>query len=236
MKSLNYLLIGAGGVASYFIPAFLKTFKPATVYLFDKDELEERNLDRQLFSKNQIGENKAKALASLHGSVINAVPDWFDYHKARQWADEGEDPIPDVIVCMADNHVARKNALKAADMFGSLCVLGGNEYFCSDAYAYLPRWEDTNIDPRIRYPEILTDESGNPMSCQGDEAMEAAPQLATANQTCASFLLNLIWAWVKTAPELAEVTDTETVERKVPVELSSNFNGITSKTVKDLMK
>lgn len=230
MKSLNYLIIGAGGVASYFLPPFLKTFRPASVTMYDKDDLEERNLDRQLFQVGQIGQNKAQALADIYDKEITVVPEWFDAVTTRDW----KHPIPDVIVCMADNHVARKNALSAADKWFSICVIGGNEYFCSDAYAYKAQWQDTPADPRIRYPEILTSESGDPMSCQGDEALEAAPQLATANQTCSSFLLNLIWMWTITAPELRAETDDETVMRKIPVEYSSNFNGITTKTGKDL--
>ena len=45
---LNALIIGAGGVTSYMLPA-LKNSYDLTVTLIDGDVLEKRNLDRQLF-------------------------------------------------------------------------------------------------------------------------------------------------------------------------------------------
>jgi hypothetical protein len=225
---MKYLLIGAGGVASYFLPPFMKTFKPDEIELYDGDILEERNLDRKMLKNDQVGTNKAVALAELYGD-LNVKPHYFSRNDILGY----EDSLPDVIICMADNHRARSLALEAAEQWGSICLIGGNEYFCSEAYAYHRDWDEA-IDPRVRFPEILTDRSGDPMSCQGDEAMEAAPQLATANQTCACFLLNLLYMWTKTAPELAEV-GAALVPNKVPVEYVSNFNGIHSKTMNQLI-
>lgn len=228
---MNYLIIGAGGVASYFLSPFLKTFKPDSVTLFDGDKLEERNLDRQLFKADQVGMSKAEALAQLYpyNGDFNVIS---SYYSEIDVLNESL-PRPDIIICMADNHRARRTALSAADHHKALCIIGGNEYYCSEAYAYDPRWEESDIDPRNRFPEILTDVTGDPMSCQGDEAMASAPQLATANHTCASMILSLIYMWTKTAPELAELGVT-LIPDKVPVEYVSNFNGIHSKTINQL--
>jgi molybdopterin/thiamine biosynthesis adenylyltransferase len=238
---LNYLLIGAGGVCSYFLPPFLKTFKPKSVTLYDGDILEERNLDRQMFDSDQVGKHKADALSELYqefGSDIADITELFkirnEYFSPASIVQE-QDSEFDVIICMADNHVARKTALEAADEWRIPAIIGGNEYYCSEAFIYDPaRMEHNGSDPRLRYPEILTDESGNPMSCQGDEAMESAPQLATANHTCASFILSLLWQWTLVVPRMEEEGMHELIHKKTAIEYSSNFNGITYQTMKEL--
>ena len=55
---LNAVIIGAGGVTSYMLPALKNSFElEATI--IDGDKLEKKNLDRQLFRNNMIGEYKA---------------------------------------------------------------------------------------------------------------------------------------------------------------------------------
>ena len=63
--SLNTIIVGAGGVTSYLLPALLNTFS-ATITLIDKDELELKNLDRQLFRKSDIGKPIAEALLAVN--------------------------------------------------------------------------------------------------------------------------------------------------------------------------
>jgi hypothetical protein len=58
---LNALIIGAGGVTSYMLPALKNSFD-LEANIIDGDKLEKKNLDRQLFRNNMVGEYKAKAL------------------------------------------------------------------------------------------------------------------------------------------------------------------------------
>jgi hypothetical protein len=115
---------------------------------------------------------------------------------------------------VADNHAARRAVLARADLNQIPAIIGGNEYFDSEAYVYFPEWINTNRDPRVRYPNIRTDNTGNPLGCTGP-AQEASPQLAIANHACASKILMLLWAWL--------MTDTE--GEFLPYELSSNLYG-----------
>ena len=60
-------IVGAGGITTYFLPAFIKTMAATTkdlpaIHIIDGDAVEERNLARQLFDPSAIAKNKAIAL------------------------------------------------------------------------------------------------------------------------------------------------------------------------------
>lgn len=194
------LIIGAGGVASYLLPVLLKTFRPQSLTIIDKDVLEERNLDRQLFHREAIGTLKAQALIeTVHEHT--PVPD--DYNIIEDWFSDSTvlpDSI-DAIICVADNHEARKHALQRADDLGIRAYIGGNEYVDSQAFVYHPDWRGGPKDPRTRYPNIETDTEGSPLRCTGD-AQIAHPQLAVANLHCAAKLLHLLWIYERHLPKI----------------------------------
>lgn len=190
----NILIVGCGGVASYLLPCLIKLLvrRACNVTLMDGDNLEVRNLDRQLFSVDMVGQNKAKALAGMFNNALDTrqlqvVPEYFV--PGTRVADGSL-----VMVC-ADNHSARRAALSACDETFSDAIIGGNEYTDADAYYYSCQWKDSPLDPRRYFPEILTDNTGDPtrpQGCQG-EAQAQTPQLALANMSAANHMLWLFW-------------------------------------------
>lgn len=198
------LIIGAGGVASYLLPVLLKTFRPESLTIVDKDILEERNLDRQLFDAAHIGINKAEALVQTvfpkqDEIPVNIIAAWF-----TDMLDLPEGI--DCIICVADNHLARKHALERADTLRIPCFIGGNEYLDNEAYVYYPHWKNGLGDPRVRYPEIVTtDGEDSPAACTGI-AQQSSPQLAVANIGCAAKLLHLLWVWTRFIPSNPTLT------------------------------
>jgi molybdopterin/thiamine biosynthesis adenylyltransferase len=215
------LIIGAGGVASYLLPVLLKAFKPEHVTIYDKDILEERNLDRQMFSQGNVGNNKAEALLNTifyegYQSICphRVIKDWFTASTV----------IPDsvdALICVADNHEARRNAIQAAYDKGIRCYLGGNEYFDSEAYVTWADHANTPADPRVRYPLIATSTEGSPTSCQGEEQV-IHPQLAVANFMCAAKILHLLYAWETYYTGLG-FKESREVEKHLPLEISSSI-------------
>lgn len=198
------LIIGAGGVASYLLPVLLKGFRPEQLTIIDKDVLEDRNLDRQLFDEDSIGSNKASALCSMYSAQyyhkgpgphteFRTIEDWFSDSTVLP------DDV-DAIICCADNHQARFAAMQRAEALGITAYIGGNEFFDSQAFVYRSEWKDTPKDPLVRYPSIATDHTGSPFRCQG-EAQEIFPQLAVANFGCAAKLLQLLWIYEVWLPE-----------------------------------
>jgi molybdopterin/thiamine biosynthesis adenylyltransferase len=215
------LIIGAGGVASYLLPVLLKTFRPAKLTIIDKDVLEERNLDRQMFHKESIGQLKAQALVEI---VHEHTPMPDDYTILDEWFSENT-TIPDDIdglICVADNHEARHATIQRANALSIMAYIGGNEYFDSQAYAYHPEWAGTPRDPLVRYPNIATSHEGSPFRCQGD-AQIAEPQLAIANLSCASKLLHLLWLYERWLPENRHELSPEVIA-KLPYELFTSLH------------
>ncbi len=199
MKATFYI-IGAGGVGSWLAPALCLLTKPSQVILMDGDKLEDKNLNRQLFTKADIGKNKAEALASRYG--CQAQPYFYSAHFINHLKSDW------LIVC-ADNHPARKAALQMCDDYGCRAIVACNEKTSAEAFYYQPDWAGTTLDPREYYPEILTDDTGDPrqraIGCTG-EAQVATPQLVTANMLAAGLAGHLIMVWALEAQKLDEET------------------------------
>jgi hypothetical protein len=189
---MSHLIIGAGGTASWLVPLLKRTLPlKSEITVIDGDILEVRNLDRQLFDSSYVGWNKAEALAETYSIK------WESYYLERDsWILTGGYSTPySCLWCCADNHIARKLCLDLVDEGqAALAIIGGNEYNDSEAYPYLSAWKGTTGDPRIYYPELLTDASNDPTnpSCQGVAQAENR-QLALANYLSAGFMVHLYW-------------------------------------------
>lgn len=204
---MKIAVIGAGGIGSYLIPLLRKTEPAAEVDVWDADRLERKNLDRQLFPERYIGKNKAEAMAAIYGA--KAVPTFVT--TAEQL--EGYD----LLFACPDNMPARRTVLEAADLFSVPAIICGNEYESASAVYYEPRFKDSPLDYRIRYAASMNDRSGDPTkSCTGAE-QESNPQLALANQTAATFAMQLYWFWSRKFPQVREFKD---VAKTSPIEYS----------------
>ena len=224
---LKATIIGAGGVTSYLLPALNKSFD-LNVCLIDGDKLEKKNLDRQLFRTNDIGQYKGPAM--LRANTIRkakgaSVSAYFDLDMLETEAKFYFGSDCDVIICAADNHPARRDAVFAADLMHKPLVIAANEYSTSQAFIYHPDLKGAypNLHPFVRYPEIETSNEGSPIRCQGD-ALESTPQLAIANQVAASFANYLIWNWF---------SEDHSYEDHLPVEFQSTFSRLETVTLKD---
>lgn len=230
---LNAVIIGAGGVTSYMLPALRNSFElHATI--IDGDVLEKKNLDRQLFRNNLVGQHKCVALMKQYNFRQNegqAVCSYFDMDmldtEYKYWFAQAN-----VIICAVDNHPARKAAIEASKLLHTPLVVCANEYHTSQAFYYCPtlEWELNlpMLDPIARYPEIATDTSGSPMGCQG-EVLESEPQLAIANQVAASFGNYLIWSWFG-----LKLNDSDELLKFMPVEFQSTFSKMQTLTIEDI--
>ncbi len=185
---MKIYVIGAGGVASYLLPVLNRSVNRGTtdIIIMDGDRLEERNLDRQLFSSSFVGMNKAEALADMYN--VEYYPSYL-----REGSLLLLKEFEDWLFVAVDNHKARRVALGIADNNRGVQVLiGANEYTDSEAYYYEYGLRGTDLDPRVRWPEILTDTSNDPTSCQGVELV-SSPQLAIANMLTAAYMMHLFY-------------------------------------------
>ena len=233
--SLNTIIVGAGGVTSYLLPALLNTFS-ATITLIDKDELELKNLDRQLFRKSDIGKPKAEALLAVNKvprSNGNAIVEWMDTPMLDDVYFIERIADADVIIAAVDNHPARKCCFDAAERFGKPILVMANEYSTSQAMFWNPRWDINRLseaDPRLWYPEIETSSAGSPIRCTG-EALESTPQLAMANNMSAAMGLHLLWTWFSEEAKFLE--DPETF---LPIEFRTTFSATQTKLIEHVQE
>lgn len=199
---IGNIVIGAGGTGSWLTPKLVRMKESVT--LMDGDRFEKKNLDRQLFNERDIGQNKAEALARLYATkelTIKAIPEYFSAGSLTLSAS-------DVLWCCADNHTCRREVLTSCDLYGCSAIIGANEFSDAEAYFYCPRFRGGPNDPRVFYPEILTDHSGDPLSPVGCvEAAQANAQLVIANDWASGLMLHLWFCHVKNREQMGEDTE-----------------------------
>lgn len=156
-----------------------------SVLCMDGDILEEKNLNRLIFSRSDLGRNKAQVMGERYG--CEWLAEWFSYG-VRSYDEH------DWLIGEVDNHPARAAMLDTCDLNKCRAIFAGNETYSSEAYVYLPEWKDTRLDPRVYYPEILSDTSGDPrragIGCTGEQQVKN-PQLATSNLMGTALLCHL---------------------------------------------
>ncbi len=205
-------LIGCGGVGSWLAPSLCLLRKPEDIVLIDGDKLEKKNMNRQLFSESDIGSNKAFALADRY-----SCDSMDEYYAAGLM----EHDRTDWLFCCADNNPCRNAVLQSCDQYGCSAIIAANETTSSEAYYYRRSWREGPLDPRVYYPELGTDHSGDPraeaIGCTG-EAQEQNPQLVTSNAMAAALAAHLFVLWALKAPRL----DRDTVGR-LPYKFRANM-------------
>ena len=210
---MNCYIIGCGGVGSAIVPSFCLLKSPGDITLVDGDTIERKNLNRQMFDASQIGLNKAQALAGKYG--CHFFPEWFSRGKLRHYR-------TDWLLCLVDNHRTRLETLEVCDDHGCQAIFAANETHSSEAYYYRRSWQGTPRDPRVYYPELATDKSGDPraaaIGCTG-EVQETNRQLVSANLMAAALAEHLFVLWHFKAPRM----DQETVAR-LPHKLAANLS------------
>lgn len=186
-KKLNILMVGAGGIASYLFPVLIKSFPIDFGVIFDRDSLEERNLERQNFQDEFVGRNKAQSLISQYeAGSWTAVEEWIKSPLSVEWENF---PQFNVILSCVDNHPTRKALIRIAKTRNIPLINGANETRDNEAWLYIP---DCHGDPLVTFPEIGTDKTGSPWHCDSEEAQQTAPQIALANMGAAYKMLSLL--------------------------------------------
>ena len=194
---MKIYVIGVGGVGSWLTPALINLTSAEDVVLIDGDELEPKNLDRQLFTEADIGENKAEALGERYH--CESITSWFGQGMIQLQPDDW------LVVCV-DNHAARKDALMECDRCQCNALVAANETWSADCYIYRPEWRRTKLDPRVYFPEILTDASGDPrraaVGCTGEIQRENR-QLVSSNLMAAALAAHMFALWTIHAPKVS---------------------------------
>lgn len=213
-------IIGIGGVGSWLAASMCKLIKPEQITLHDGDTVELKNLDRQFFTPQDIGKNKAEVLAKRLGCQFAPVyfaPGNMDFLDA------------DWLICCADNNAARMGCLADADRCECQVITAANEVTSAEAY-YADVTGEYVPDPREYYPELSKDDGADPraakIGCVG-EAQVKSPQLVSANFMAASLAQWLFVLWA------LEVPTTEVSSMNLPYRLVANVSRLETHLIRD---
>lgn len=216
---VRVVVVGAGGVGSVFLHGLVRALEfgapGSMVIIVDGDAYEEKNAERQIFSK--LG-NKAQVirndLAPLFPSTsIIALSAWVvSEGKQSKNADPDEPGISkmapsqilqenDFVFPLVDNFAARLLMFDAAANYDNIDIItGGNEDDLTGSTWHHCRREGKNV---TRHPlEIhtyLADHTGkNPgeLSCEERAKLEGGTQILAANMGVASLLLAKVSAYM----------------------------------------
>ncbi len=202
----RYVVIGLGGVGGFLLRslvAFLRhRGKPCVVYAVDGDSFEERNRDRQFFSRlGPKAEVLAEELNADYGDGVTIIPvtRYLTPQTARNQILEG-----DVVFCTPDNHATRRAVAARCGRLSEVALFsGGNDGVeddktgtCGNVQIHL-RVNGQNVTNPITmfHPEIAkpTDRLPTQQGCA--ELAASAPQLLFTNLAVASGLLGAFYAW-----------------------------------------
>lgn len=158
--SSKVIVVGCGGIGSWLIPPLLRFLKAdkwtGQVHLIDGDSYELKNQDRQEFSDDSVGQNKAQA------QLLRVQPLYptmnISAHTEYVSNDNVESLIVNdsvVFVCV-DNHPARARIDRQATKLDTICVISaGNEEVDGNVTVSLRRSGVKITEPLIiRHPEV----------------------------------------------------------------------------------
>jgi len=188
---MRLIIVGAGGIGSWLLPALMRLHPDTEIVVADQDRYTEGNQNRQLFNPAYVGMNKAEALVDQYKSRhVSADPRWFDPHLM-------ELKVDDVVYGCVDNNKARVTILDGADGIGYRVISGGNEKFSAEAWYYHAHWRDSYRDPRVYSPEIMAAEPEEvlPHGCGRAETL-GDTQIVSANLMATAFMAHLSMMWI----------------------------------------
>lgn len=197
MKFKHVFLIGVGGTGSHLIGPLVQLlrFHPEgtnDITLIDGDIYEEKNLIRQQFTEEDLGENKARATANrLKRKTIRTIAQYVDKDKFSRILEKTIDKDDSFLVITAvDNHATRNAVIQAVDdgEYSNFTLISpGNAYDRGQVILYVKEGgEKLTCHPFDKYSDMADPEDHIPANNAGcDQQVAATPQLITANMGAA---------------------------------------------------
>lgn len=227
----DIIVVGAGGTGSWFAPKLTKIINDAimkgllaysniNVVYIDGDDIEEKNIIRQNFIKDDIANNKAEILSSRYGSqFINTVTCGFInkyiYNSdIKNINDQYRNKYVDIknlelfkkkrsgklIINLIDNAVTRKMIHLTAISVNAIVIdVANNEYngqLVTSVYKETPEYDTSNA---AFYNELSShlemNDDVSVFSCADADA-DSVDQLFNANDMAATILGNYLNDWI----------------------------------------
>lgn len=199
----HVIVVGSGGTGTYFLKEFCRFIAGGhmlikKITIIDGDIVESKNMERQAFSEDDIGLNKAAVMADALASAfdLNRIEAVSEYLTELSEIEEIVDSysIPLIIGCV-DNHACRILLEEYFNKHENVIYLdSANEFSTGEViFAYK---RDNKVKSPCRsyyYPEILKSiRKVTEMSCE--ELNNVSPQHIATNMMAGNILLKEVTA------------------------------------------
>lgn len=198
--------VGTGGTGGAFVTELVHDMQKDErihLMLIDGDKVEEKNLSRQPFSKEDIQKQKVKALVDVisldrpelterlhyYGDFLNTKD---DLEKAIEKAG-----VTDALVCLigaVDNHRARQVLISYyQEMENCVYIDSANEWSNGETVVSFKLCGEEKAPLRsVYYPDVLTDRSPSASEVSCGAVNESSPQHLVTNITSAQNILTAL--------------------------------------------
>lgn len=211
---VKIVVLGAGGTGGYLIPhlyriAFADSERTYRIIICDGDIVEEKNLIRQNFVKQDIGKNKAAVLAERYAGAFGIeceyIPEYIESEERLKalirldfrktcWNSIPETQRVILIGCV-DNNKSRALCHKVFYEAENLIYIdSGNGENTGQVVCGVRQNGRTAYKPvGTLYPDILNTEDKFPTELSCAERAVSAPQSVTANLTAATAVTSFLY-------------------------------------------
>ncbi len=200
-KRLNVKVIGLGGLGSWLVAPlchFLTYAYPGShVTFIDGDAYEDKNRDRQVFSKfGNKAEITLERMRELYPKILFGA-------RATYVHDENVVTLirdGDIVMLGVDNHATRRLISdRCVELDNIVLISGGNEYTNGTVQLHIRRdGEDATLPIANEFhPEIEFPEDRNPHEQGCEELVDAEPQLIITNNLVAARMLSVLYAFLE---------------------------------------
>jgi len=207
------VVVGAGGTGSYFLKEFSRYLydnkkakdQICSMSIVDGDVIEKKNIRRQAFQEEDIGQSKAAVLASVLNDAfglkwksfyqyIISLDDFTGKNVPSSYYD-GSVQVPLVIGCV-DNHAARLVCERFFTENKNCIYIDSANEFADGEIVFAAKKDGEVISPcrSVIFPDILTGDLRNVEEMSCTELNEVAPQHITANMMAGLTILQAVTA------------------------------------------
>lgn len=212
IMNVDILLIGCGGTGGCFfskMARFLAGLNAENMNIsfriMDGDYVEAKNLERQPFVEEDIGRNKAIALAiaaeealdlKIKAYPLYLSPETVEILGQRVFDSSSSSDVK-IIIGAVDNHVCRKLLheyfVKFDEWKWLFYIDAANELSCGEIVIGKRQHGKIEAPDRCHYyPEILTDKGKAPYEMSCEELNQASPQHLATNSIAADLLFSFV--------------------------------------------
>lgn len=208
---IDIILVGVGGTGGCLFTKLVRFLSDTdfkgidlTFRIMDGDFVEAKNLGRQPFTEEDIGRNKAVALASAADEVLGvkvvAYPEYLKpenrYLLNHDIRSSSTEDIK-IVIGAVDNHVCRKLLHEYFLEFTGYETLfyidAANELSCGEIVIGKSRMKKVIAPDRAHYfPEILLDNGKAPYEMSCEELNQSIPQHLATNSLAADLMFSYI--------------------------------------------